>query len=323
MVKSKALPITLLVTAILSLLAVVLRFSWSELFGEAVCFPFVQIGMGLRWLSLQGGVSNVIAIVIYIAVCLSPLLLLVPRLTSKTVHAEDSLAVVLSLLLFYVVYMMINPGLIPLPTSLGLGSIVAKALLCSAVYSVIVTYAVLRATRLFLRSGTAKLHRYMVTLLSLIAVLFTVSICYVGLGNALSQAEAIKTANTGTQGGLGLTYLFVIIGFAVDSIASLVSIAIVFSAITFLTEYSSDAYSEGVVAASAKLSQVCTVGLVVTVCSNTAFNLLQLIFMSNLRTINSFINIPLFSVAFALGALILCKIVMASKSLKDDNDSII
>lgn len=112
--KNKALSITLLITAVLSSFAVLLKFSFNEIFGEFICFPLEQIGIGLRWMSLQGGLKNTIAIVIYIALCLTPLMFFILNLRKKKINAEDILMPVLSLVLFYVIYMMINPGLLPL-----------------------------------------------------------------------------------------------------------------------------------------------------------------------------------------------------------------
>lgn len=321
--KNKPLFMTLLLTAALSSLGVMLKFSFKDIFGSVICFPFEQVGLGLRWLSLLGRIQNVLAIVVYLALCLSPLLPLLLRLKKKTAKAEDSILAVMSLLLLYVLYMMINPGLIPLPSALGFGTATAKAILCGTVYSVIVTYCVLCTLRIFFVSETEKLYKYMVILLFVTAVLFTVSIFGVELNGVLDQISSIKTANLGSESGLGFTYLFAVIKFLIDNVASVVSILVTFSGITFITELSSDPYSEETVDASEKLLRICKNGLIAIVCSSTALNLLQLLFMSSLRNINSSVQIPLFSVVFVLGVLILSKMIMANKSLKDDNDSII
>lgn len=321
--KNKALFITLLITAVLSSLVVLLKFSFSELFGYVICFPFEQIGMGLRWMSLQGGLQNAIAIVIYVVLCLSPLLVFFLLIKKKAVKKEDSLMAVLSLVLFYVIYMMINPGLIPIPGALNMDTLVAKILFCGTIYSIILTYFVLRVVRLFFDSETKKLYKYMVALLWIAAMLFTISIFGLGLNDAIAQIEFIKAANIGTESGLETTYVFTAIQFIVDSIPAIVSILVIFSGIMLITEFSADPYSEEAIKVSENLSMVCKTGLAITVCSNAAFNLSQLFFMRTLRNINSFIQIPLFSIVFVLGALIFSKMVMTNKALKDDNDSII
>ncbi|MGL5439382.1 MAG: hypothetical protein ACRDA4_03220 [Filifactoraceae bacterium] len=321
--KNRTLRIIMLLTAIFSSCIAVIKFYYSGVFNNLVCFPFEQIGFVLRHLSLQGGIQNMIAIFIYIVLCLSPLVPLLLRLKKKSSTAEDTLMVVLSLLLFYVMYMMINPGLIPLPSASELVMSMSKPILCGTVYSVIITYSVLCAVRFFFISETKILYQCMVILLSITAALFTISIFGVGLSGVLNQINNIMTTNKGSDSDLGLTYLFVVIKFMIDSVSSFVSIFVIFSGITFTTELSSNPYSDETMTASKNLQNVCRIGLIVTVCSSTTFNLLQILYMSKIRNINSFIQIPLFSIIFIIGVIIFSKMVIANKSLKDDNDSII
>ncbi|NMB33532.1 MAG: hypothetical protein GX992_04750 [Clostridium sp.] len=108
-----------------------------------------------------------------------------------------------------------------------------------------------------------------------------------------------------------------------NSIPSAISVLVIFKGIKLAQEFFVDPYSEVAAIVSESLSNICKIGLIVTVCSNTAFNLLQLLFMDNLRSIDSLIQIPLFSIIFVLGALILSRMVTENKALKYDNDSII
>ncbi len=321
--KNKALINTLLITAGLSSLAVLLKFSFSQIFGDIICFPLEQIGMGLRWLSLQGGLQNGIAIVLYITLCLAPFFVFMLFKKKKMAKAEDNLMALLSVGLFYVIYMMINPGLIPMPSALGMGANMGKTLLCGTLYSVIAAYFVLRGIRLFFDSETKKLYLYMVALLWISAMLFTISIFGVGLNDAVASIKYIQTANVGTESQLGITYVFMTMKFIVDSIPNAVSILVIHSGISLITEFSADPYSEDAIMISENLSAVCKTGLMITVCSTAAFNILQLLFMQTLRNIKSLIQIPLFSLVFVLGALIFSRMVLANKTLKDENDSII
>lgn len=321
--KNKALSILLLVTAVMSTILVILRLSFAGIFGSIVCFPFEQIGVLLRILSLKGGIQNIFAIVFYTILSITPLMVFLQKLKKKSIKIEDYILMLLSFLLFYVLYMMVNPGLIPVQGALGMGSTIAKSLLCGTVYSLIVTYLVLKAIRVFFESQTTTLYRFMILLLSITAILFTISIFGSGLNEAIAQIEAIRSANTGNESGLIHTYIFAIAKFILNSIPSVISILVIFKGIKLINEFFVDPYSETSTIASKNLSSVCKIGLIVTVCSNAAFNLLQLLFIKNLRSIDSLIQIPLFSIIFVLGALILSKMVMENKTLKDDNDSII
>ena len=101
------------------------------------------------------------------------------------------------------------------------------------------------------------------------------------------------------------------------------SILVIFKGMKLIDEFYIDPYSESSALASVTLSNLCKYGIIVTLCANTVFNLLQLIFMKNLRHIDSLIQIPIVSVIFVLGVLILSRMVVENKYLKDDNDSII
>ncbi|KAF5075091.1 hypothetical protein DSECCO2_174180 [anaerobic digester metagenome] len=319
----KALHTTLLISALLSILGVFLKFSVSNAFGSILCFPLAQIGMGLRWLSLQGGLQNVIAFIFYIALCVVPLFVRWLLKKKKKDEAADEFLVVLSLLLFYVIYMMINPGLIPMPTAAGIENSMAQILLCGTVYSVLVAYLVLRWVNVFFNSKTEKLHRYMVALLWFAAILLTISIFGVGLNDACLEMKSIKLSNTGSEDGLGITYFFTGLRFLIDSIPNFVSILVIFSGLKFIRVFSTDQYSVETIGESEKLSQICKIGLTLTMSSNVVFNIVQLFFMPLLRNIKSSIEVPLFSIIFVLGTLIFSKMVISNKTLKDDNDSII
>jgi hypothetical protein len=172
--KNKALPIVLLLTALISTIVVILKLSFAEIFGSIVCFPFEQIGILLRMLSLKGGIHNIFAIVVYTILSIAPLLLLLQKAKKKSRKIEDYILILLSFLLFYLLYMMVNPGLIPVQGVLGMGSTIGKSLLCGTVYSLIVTYLVLKAIRVFFESQTRRLYEFMILLLSITAILLTV-----------------------------------------------------------------------------------------------------------------------------------------------------
>ena len=49
-----------------------LQSRFSGIFTDLLAFPFQQLGLGLRALSLSGAAGNAAAIVLYLALCLSP-----------------------------------------------------------------------------------------------------------------------------------------------------------------------------------------------------------------------------------------------------------
>jgi len=318
--KSKVFLGSLCVEAALCVGLRILQASFTGAFSAAMAFPFEQIGLGLRTLSLSGGAGNVAAIVIYIAVSLLPAAALPILRKKRELCAEDGLLGLLSAALFAVLYLMINPGVIGALTGGVAGQSVGKAILGGIAYSVLCGYFVLRVLRLFFTGGTDKLVRYMSVMLCLLNVLFVYLVfgaCFDGLLNSIT---ALQAGNTGNENMLGASYIFLIMQFMVDALPYALNVFVVFAALRLLDEMRTDRYSAETVAATGRMSRLCAVALAATVLSNICFNLLQLLFIKSLMVVNGSVQIPVFSITFVLAALLLTRFITENKQLKDDND---
>ena len=78
---------------------------------QIMYLPFELIGKGLRFLSLSSAIGNVIAIIIYAAISMIPAIYVINQRKRGRTHKEDILLVAFTGLLFYSMYMFINPGL--------------------------------------------------------------------------------------------------------------------------------------------------------------------------------------------------------------------
>ena len=309
--------------ALACVLFCILQTSFTGVFSTVMAFPFEQIGMGLRSLSLSSGAGNAMAIVVYIAVSMLPIAA-VPILQKKRkLCAEDGLLGLLSAVLFAVLYVMINPGVISAWTGGMAAQPVGKTILGGMVYSVLCGYIVLRVLRLFSNGGTEKLLRYMSVMLRLLTVLFVYLIfgaCFNGLLNSIT---ALQAGNVGNERLLGASYIFLVLQFVVDALPYAFNVLVIFAALRLLAEMRSDRYSAETVAAAGQISRLCATALVAMVLANVGFNLLQLIFAKSLMVINGSVQIPIFPITFVLAALLLTRLVTENKQLKDDNDMFI
>lgn len=320
MVKSKLFKIALAVEAVLCVLLTALKTPVGDAFVSAMAFPFEQIGLGLRALSLSGAVGNVFAFLLYIAVCLLPVggLLLIKH--RRTPVSEDGLLLLLSLMLFAVIYWMINPGIIlellhDIPTG--------KAVLGGTVYSVLIAYFILRILRLFRTSEVGRLQSYLAILLGLLNVVFVYLIFGAGVKSLMDGIAALQAGNSGNESLLGVSYAFAGLQYLVDVLPYAFDILIVFAGIRLLRKLTTDRYSDETVLAASRLSSLCGKTLSITVLAIAAFNLLQLIAAKQLFNIYAAVQVPLFSIAFVLAALLFSRLVAENKLLKEDNDSII
>ncbi|AUS97071.1 hypothetical protein CDQ84_11015 [Clostridium thermosuccinogenes] len=321
--KHKKLCVFLACEAVLCILLHSAREILPRAFTAVMAFPFEQIGLGLRALSLSGDTGNIISIVLYTTLCLIPVGILYSLKRVRRLYPEDALLAVLSIVLFAVVYMMINPGLLGPYFGDAAGQSVTKAVLGGMVYSVLIGYAVLRILRLFFHADTGRLQKYLEILLCALNALFVYLAFGAYFSSLMDSFDALRSRNTGNEQSLGMSYLFLVLQYVVNALPYILDVLVVFAALELLDELSADRYSEAAVNASEKLSRLCGMALAVIVISNIGFNLLQLVFIKMLAVMNGSVQIPLISVAFTLAVLLLAQYIKENKQLKDDNDMFI
>ncbi len=294
------------------------QLSWA--FSTAIAFPFEQLGLGLRALSLSGWAGNTAAVVFYVAFCLLPAMLLKFFHRSRKGYPEDALLAILSVLLFGVLYLMVNPGLIVDWLGSASGSPIGKAMLGGVVYSVLCGYLLLRVLRLFFMADTKRLQRYLTGLLAVLNLLFVYlafGTCFRGLLDAFAT---LRAGNVGNERALGVSYVFLILQYLVDTLPYMLDVLVVFSSLRLLGALRHNQYSAESVSAAERLSHLCGQVLAATILTNIGFNLLQLVFAKRLNVLNGTVELPLLSLAFVLAILLLARFIGENKRLRDDND---
>ena len=321
--KHKTLWVILLIEAALCVLLRILQASFTGLFSAAMAFPFEQIGLLLRALSLSGWAGNIAALLLYAAVSLIPAAALLVLAKRRGFQREDWLLVLLSAALFAVLYLMINPALIGPLFGGTSGLAVGKAVLGGALYSVLCGYAILGVLRLFFTGDTGKLQKYMAVLLYLLNLLFIWLAFGACFGKLLDSVATLQAGNTGEGQQLGSSYVFLALQFLVDALPYVLDVFVVFAALRVLDELCADRYSQASLTAVNRLSRLCGAALAATVLANIGINLLQLLFAGTLRVINASVQVPILSIAFVLAVLLLTRYIAENKRLKDDNDMFI
>ena len=291
---------------------------FSNIFSAIIAFPFEQIGWVLREMSLSGAVENVAAIIIYIIISLIPCGIWWLLRKKGKGAGEDKFLPLISVLLFAVIYYMINPGLLAV-SSYGGG----KILLGGTFYSVLFGYLVLRILKKFVSADAVQLKKWLRMLAYIVAVLFVYMVFGNRFGTLVDSIRNVNQANSGFSGmssGLEITYIFLILQFVVDAIPYILDIFIILTAIKVLDELLSDPYSDVAVSASERLGNLCVKALVITVISEIVFHLLQLVFSGSIRQINVVVSIPVFSMAFILAVLLTVRYIRENQRLKREND---
>jgi len=309
----------LCIFAMLCASLVIAQTQFSSLLQSAAAFPFEPIGVGLRMLSLSGTAGNIAAVVLYVLTSLLPIFWLIAIRFRRSYYPEDSIAVVLSVLLFVVLYVMVNPGLIT--NVIGISELIpiGKAMLGGLIWSAAAGYLVLRLLRIFFSADQRKLLSYFIFflyVLGIVCVCISFGPC---LSELLEQVKALYTANKGTENGLLPTCIFLAIRYIGSVLPYLLDVIVIESAIRLLTLQHRDPDDTACVSAAQKLSVLCGRTLAITVVTTIAINLLQLLCAGMLRDIHETISFPVFSVGMVLVLLLFARYIEENRQLKDDN----
>lgn len=277
----------------------------------ALALPFTLLGKGLRLLSLSGTVGNIAAIILYLLVALLPLLFKL----RKSWSAEDTLLVVCSALLLYVVYYMINPALRPMILQNNVGDVI----LSGAVYSTLLSWAVIKLLHRCDSMESAEIYHALRIFLAVCAAEFALAIA-AGFGNCRADIAAISAANTMPGLDLTPTFIFVYLDFAVTALEYGLIIRMLLLAIKLLQELSTDAYSSTCTQTAETLSLWCRRSLILVTAACTAIQIAQLLFTPSLHDIAVEFRLPAVSMAIAFALLALTRLLRQGRSIKEDND---
>lgn len=282
-------------------------------------FPYHWIAKGLRALSLSGSAGNLVALALYTLIALIPLFALLALKKKRPLESEDALLVLLSFLIFGVLYVMINPHSIPYFSGLP----GASEMLGGVLHSVVLAFLALRLLRLFSGADEGKLTHYLGLLLYLIAAVCIFLVFGLLLRSFLNSVIAVRAANTAIGEEVSLTYFFLFLQYLVSALPNLLTILIAHRAALLLETYVSERYSENTLTSAQSLSALCIRALQISILTLMGFQVLQFLLMSQLHVTNFVVHIPVFEMAFVLAVLLFTRMIASAHKLQDENDSFV
>lgn len=283
----------------------------SDMIFRLVTLPFSVSGQCLRALSLSGGLGNAAAVLLYVLLCLSPLLLMGKRDPRK----ENILLVLASGVMFYVMYWMVNPFKIPST----LGEEMGKVIGAGAVYSVLITWGVLR----LLRAGDSVVEHNAYGALRIFLLICGVECvlsCGLSLARIPEKIQQIQSANTMPGLDLTATYVFTALSSLAIAMEYGLDAGVLWMGSRLLRELGEDPYSESCGAAARKTVGCCKNALTAILLASLALNLGQLIFAGSLHNMDMTVRIPVVSLAIVFLTLAITRLLSQGKALKEDND---
>lgn len=291
---------------------------------EYITFPWEQMGMGLRRLSLSGSAGNITAWILFLAAGAFPLFTMAfLRYRHKGCRA-DYLLPLLSVSLFAGLWFFINPSymdryLSPMPT----GGI-AKYSLAAVIYSLFLTWILLRLVFLYEKAGQGRLLAGLRILLGLYGLVLGIGLFVQSSVEFREALRALQESNTGSDSHLlRISTLFLAVQTIIGLLPTASQIALLFMMALFLRRYEKEPFGSESCLAMERLKAASGRLLTVVLLANAGFNMLQLLCSRFLLTSFHRISFPLSEILVMLGIRTLSFLYLESRRLKEDNDMFI
>lgn len=288
--------------------------------------PFELLGDGLRSLSLSSDVGNIAAIIIYCLLSLIPAVVYVILKNKKRIIEMDRFLFVLSGVLFFVIYYLINP-------TLFMADRFGSMTLIGLFYALLVGYLVLRVIAVWTKSDMIELQKGIRFLVCMLMLSLTIGILMECFEELPASIQALKESNTMASDpwmafennlpNLTFTIVFLFIRCLVKIVPCILEILILGMILKLIKELGKDIYSEAVASQLGKIGNMCRNMVLTTVVLNMCFAVLQVIFRNMLYQINMDVTIPLVSIILVLAVMMVSKYMRESQKMKEELDMFI
>ena len=308
--KRKKLILILIAEAILLGAVTLMTNLYPKLLSSVLAFPLEPVYKGLRFVAKAGPVANGFAVMIAAALVLLPVFFAL-RMKGEGKKPEIISLLALAGVILLAFYGAWNPGVFQgrfVTITTGFESALLM-ILSLAVWSMVILFIVLRLIRLFRAGNREQLIKYLRFLLCALCVYFT--------------AELAVTLTSGIcklAGGLPTTGDMVLC--AVSTVVStgilLLDIAVAFRMLDLLDTASTEE-QEGLAKAASRLSRISCAALACTAVATALVQVLQVCLLPSLTDVTALAQIPLLNIFFVLVILLLSRLLIENKQLKDDN----
>lgn len=307
--RRKTLITVLVCEGALLFILVLLTNRFPGIFSSVMAFPFEQIAIGIKALSQTGRVGNGLAAALWVGIASLPLIPVLRYRQNRAAVMEKVSLYSLSCFLLLVLYGMINPHVFCsfIPEAGSEYLTVVKAIIGVSAWSVIVLCVVLRIIRMFRLGDKVSLLRYLRMILHILCLVFA-AVAVISFGSGLTALDSQKA----------LDNIFNIFRAVIVSMPYVFDVAIIISALS-LFDIAITEDQSGIVSAAEKLSKICCAVLGITAALSAVFNVLQVIFMRRLTNVATTVEIPIISIMFVGVVLLLSRLLVENKQLRDDN----
>ena len=293
--------------AALSLLTLMI----PTLFSSFLSFPLEQIALGMRALSLTGIAGNGIAMLLIALFALIPLFFALRYPGGRDTLSERIALFVLALMLPVALYGILNPGMFygKIPGGIESYERALRVFLSLSVWTGLILFIVLRLIRLFRNGNREQLFRYLRNILCALCVYFTAQLV-INLFISILTPAGSEVTTAGFIHGL-LSLITVIVPLLLDILVALRMLA--------LLETAATEKQEGLTDDAARLSRLSCMSLAITSGLTALLYIAQILLLPQLSNVSTEVNLPVTDLFFVLVILLLSRLLIENKQLRDDN----
>lgn len=312
--KRKTLILLLIATAILIGALTLVTKLYPNVLSSVLAFPLEPLVLGLKAVAKTGPAGNGLAVAVIAA------LVLIPAVIALRMRGNDKIPEAVSLLalagmILFAVYGAWNPAAFQ-------SKIVKDAMEDSnallmvfslAVWTMFVLFIVLRLIRLFRTGHREQLHRYLRLLLFILCAVIAAGIASTLVSGVISLVKGLPTPEDAA----------LLVAKAIASLAvSLLELIVCFRMLDMLDIVAADE-QEKLPEAASRLSRVSCAALAGIALSAALLHIIQILLLPSLTDVKSILDIPLLQIVFVLVILLLSRLLIENKELKDDNSMFI
>lgn len=284
--------------------------------------PLWWVGQALRTLSLSGTAGNILSWMVVVLVCALPLApVLLPGRRGRLAR-EDLLLPLMSIELFFLLYLLVNPTLLTAPVP-GMPLWLTWSMGCCALIgATAISYGVLRLLQRLERADLpglchlfARLLEWGGGLLALFASMGTVQTTL----DTIAQTVQANTASASLSSTQALLVLLAGLGL----LPILLGCWVLLEGAQLCRALADDPFGPASLSTAHRVARYCRTVVIACVALSVTGDLIQLLAMGSAHSLRFSVDLPLVPLLLSGGLLVLCRYIQQAKSISDDNQSII
>ena len=312
--KRKKLVLFMILAAILLGALTVMTNLFPGWLSSLLAFPLEPVSLGLNAMAASGRIGNGFSVMLSAALVMIPLLFAL-RLRGDDKIPEKIALIMVAGMILVALYGARNPGAFQNPRINGTEDYSRMLLMIFSLsfWVMIILFVVLRLIRLFRAGHREQLLHYLRNLAYATCILLAA-------GSAFKLADSVMKVIKGmpTAEDTGL--------FILKSVAALASLllnlAVAFRMLDLL-DITATEEQEGLADAASRLSKISCIALACTVAFTALIHIVQLFLITALTDVKANADLPLSDIVFVLVILLLSRLLVENKQLKDDNSMFI